>query len=121
MGIAPDDKELLHEIADNPEQVLKISFAQSGDFKKDSQVASEAEFEMLVNHTLGKCEEFVHEIYEGVTDIAPYADNDKDSCRYCRYLSVCQKDKHIPQTVKRSCEKLKFDELKSRLSMENGQ
>lgn len=64
----------------------------SGDFRKNSKVMSDLEFEDLIKLTDEKIDECINNILNGKFDISPVKEEGKDdikACQYCKYKDIC--------------------------------
>ena len=105
-GIAPSDVDILKAIAENPSDILNVTIKDGG-IDSRSKTATAEQFALLEEHARKKSVQFVNEIYDGVTDIAPLKSGGADPCRYCGYRGICMKDKKLRFSVRRRSEKVK--------------
>ncbi len=117
-GIYPEDKEILENISEHPEEFINVNFHQTGDHKgepKGDMGASQAEFELLSRHTRRLMENFTKRIYEGETAVAPVSSAEADACKYCTYAPVCFKQGRFAGFKSRKARKMNMSELKIKL------
>ena len=105
-GVAPSDIDVLKAIAENPSDILNVTI-KDGKIDSRSKTATAEEFALLENHVREKSNQFVDEIYGGVTDIAPMKSGSSDPCEWCTYREICMKDKKLRFGVKRRATKIK--------------
>ncbi len=115
-GLAPNDKDLLRAIAENPSDILNITLVKDGSPRKGCATATAEQFADVKAHIVEKAKEFTRSVFEGVTEIDPVSGK-VDGCRYCSYAAICMKDRKIKRAApKRKVKHMKYEELYERIS-----
>ena len=94
-GYSNSDDEIIGEldITYTDSSVIKgLKKTASGEFRKNSKVMSNLEFEELVKLTNDEIEKCITNILNGEFDITPVKEEGKDdikACQYCKYKDIC--------------------------------
>ena len=114
-GLLPEDMNVIRAMAEDPEKVFSIRVNKDGTLRSGALQVSDEELDRLIRHVLKEAERIVGEIRGGSTEIAPAKVAATDSCTYCRYRAICQRDAKLPGGDARKLPKLKPDEVLERL------
>lgn len=75
--------------------VIPASFKKDGDFKSNSDVITEEEFDLLREYVNKKMKDLCKEMLSGDIKLEPSKDSNKTYCEYCDFSSICQFDTDI--------------------------
>lgn len=75
--------------------VIPAAFKKDGDFKSNSDVVTEEEFDLLREYVNKKMKELCEEMLSGDIKLQPSKDSNKTYCEYCDFESICQFDTDI--------------------------
>lgn len=98
--------------------VMEAYVNKEGVLKKSSHHASRDELETLCEFTEGKLKDIGQKIYSGNISINPVKMGDTDSCKYCKFNSVCRIDSKLPKFEKKKVQKLNNEEIFEKMKTE---
>lgn len=75
--------------------VIPAAFKKDGEFKANSDVITESEFNLLREYVNKKMTELCEEMLSGDIKIQPTKHSNKAYCEYCDFSSICQFDTNI--------------------------
>ena len=101
-------------------QVIPIKYNKNGSLSKTSKVASEQEFEIMMQHALRKVKQVHRKILEGEAAPVPYKRGQESGCDYCAYRHVCGFDQKIPGYDYREIAKMSQSEAVAAMKHEKG-
>ena len=120
-GLLLDDVEIARALEEDAEgEVMPASLKKDGDFTAASSVASNEQFELLRKHIVDTIRDLGKEILDGKVSALPYQLDNKQPCKYCKYLSICQFDTKQQDNEYEKLEKLKKDQIWAKLSEKKG-
>lgn len=117
-GLLPADMELIRAMAAQPDKVFSVQLNKDGSLRKGALQVDDGQLDLLIRHTLEEAGRILDEIRGGETAIRPARVGVRDSCAYCRYASICQRDAKIPGGDPRRYPRLKPEEVLERLREE---
>ena len=82
------------QVGESP--VIPVNYNINGSLSKNSKVASEQEFEVMMRHALGKVFKVHQKILSGEVAAFPYRRKQESGCDYCAYRHICGFDQKIP-------------------------
>ncbi|MEA4896957.1 MAG: PD-(D/E)XK nuclease family protein [Christensenellaceae bacterium] len=94
-GLTLKDERVVRAMAAEPELSLGISFNKDGSLRASDRLLSEADFDALIAHTLGKSREHLAAMRLGDTSIAPYSLSGRTACEHCEHRTLCQFDERL--------------------------
>lgn len=77
--------------------VIPAAFKKDGEFKANSDVVTEEEFNLLREYVNKKMKELCEEMLSGEIKIQPFKNSNKIHCEYCDFSSICQFDTDIKE------------------------
>ncbi|MDO5589655.1 MAG: helicase-exonuclease AddAB subunit AddB [Lachnospiraceae bacterium] len=89
---------------------VPVKFNKNGSLSKTSKVASEEEFELLMEYAQKKVKETHQEIIEGNVLPVPYRQGTETGCDYCAYRHICGFDLKVPGYHYRDLSKISKEE-----------
>lgn len=98
--------------------VVRVKKKKDGGFTVYSQAYTEEQLEKILDFTKKKICAMGEEIFSGIYLPAPVKKEDRDSCTYCRYRSVCGYDEEIPGYRHKKLKPLKEDEAFTKMKGE---
>ncbi|HEY8875744.1 MAG TPA: helicase-exonuclease AddAB subunit AddB [Desulfosporosinus sp.] len=101
--------------------LLGLKLNKDGNFKKESNVLSEAQFSLLSDYLHQWFKQTGEEILNGDISLSPYRRGKSTGCLYCAYKPVCHFDPYLPENQYRDLPALKQEEIWRRLEMLEGQ
>lgn len=101
--IAMLDKEFETE-----SDVIKLGRKNGGELKSGAQVCDKLAMETYLDFAAYKTKQLMEQALAGEIDINPVVleGSQRDSCSFCPYSSVCQRDEQIPGSQKKELKKL---------------
>lgn len=120
-GLVNNDLEIIKLLDKNIEKSSKVLPVELKDGEvnpKKSEVASDIQFDRLINHVRGKMTDFAGEMISGNITAAPYRLGNSSGCDYCRFKSVCGFDNRIPGYSFRRLSSIDKDTLWKKLGEE---
>jgi len=75
--------------------IIPVGLTKAGNFKKNSKILTESDFDTLQKFTQAKIIETAEEISDGSIRIDPVQMKQWKSCDYCDYLTICQFDQQF--------------------------
>ena len=75
--------------------VIPAAFKKDGDFKANSSVVTEEEFDLLREYVNDKMISLCEEMLSGEIKIEPVKHSNRTQCEYCDFSSICQFDTGI--------------------------
>lgn len=117
-GLALRDVEVLKKMDRNLKagsQVLPVGIKKDGDFKKSSSVASEEEFQGMIQYVRNLLRESGEEILRGKITVSPCKVGDRTPCDYCEYPGICQFDLQLKDNQFRHLKDRKPEEVLERI------
>lgn len=91
--------------------IIPVSIKKDGDFTKNSSVIEKEELELLIKHVKNLIGEIAMEIMKGKIKIEPCKFENRISCDYCQFASICQFDTKFKENKFKTLKKLKDDEV----------
>ena len=76
--------------------IIPVGIKKDGGFTANSQTISPEDYSALRAYAGDKIQEFGRRILSGDIDINPYEMDQRSSCKYCVYRSICGFDEKIP-------------------------
>ncbi len=72
--------------------VIPLGFTKSGSPSASSSLATEAQYEALLDFVISRAKELGESMKEGVIAPVPYRKGDQTPCNYCKFRSICRHD-----------------------------
>jgi len=72
--------------------VVPVGFTQKGDFSAASNLASEEQYEAILDFVTERTKKIGEAMKAGIITPLPFRDRDRTPCSYCKYRSVCRHD-----------------------------
>ena len=72
--------------------IVPVGFTKKGDFSSTSNVASEEQYEAILQFVTGRTKEIGQAMKAGIITPLPFRDKDRSPCSYCSYRSICRHD-----------------------------
>ncbi|MBQ5709671.1 MAG: PD-(D/E)XK nuclease family protein, partial [Anaerotignum sp.] len=72
--------------------VVPVGFTKKGDFSSTSNVASEKQYEAILQFVTDRTKEIGQAMKAGIITPLPFRDKDRSPCSYCSYRSICRHD-----------------------------
>ncbi|NBG87361.1 helicase-exonuclease AddAB subunit AddB [Isachenkonia alkalipeptolytica] len=122
-GLALKDVEVLKKMDKNLEagsEVLPVGIKKDGDFKKASSVASEEEFQGMIQYVRSLLRESGEDILRGKTRVSPCKVGDRTPCDYCEYGGICQFDLQLKDNQFRHLKDRKPEEVLGEIMKKTG-
>lgn len=122
-GLALKDVEILKKMDRNVEsgsEILPVGIKKDGDFKKTSSVASEEEFQGMIQYVRNLLRASGEEIIHGKITVAPCKVGDRTPCDYCDYGGICQFDLQLKDNQYRYLKEEKSEEVLARILKQTG-
>lgn len=120
-GLLPADEQRIRAMAEDPEKVFAVKRNKDGSLRRGALQLDDDQLDRLIRHTLSEATRILSEIRGGETAIRPARMGTMDSCTYCRYRPICQRDARIPGGEARKYQKLKPEEVLQRLEGERSE
>lgn len=96
MNLKDETLEHLDHCQTGESAVIPVKYNKNGSLSKNSKVASEQEFEVMMRHALGKVFKVHQKILSGEVAAFPYRRKQESGCDYCAYRHICGFDQKIP-------------------------
>lgn len=96
MNLKDETLEHLDHCQAGESAVIPVKYNKNGSLSKNSKVASEQEFEVMMRHALGKVFKVHRKILSGEVAAFPYRRKQESGCDYCAYRHICGFDQKIP-------------------------
>lgn len=96
MNLKDETLEHLDHCQAGESAVIPVKYNKNGSLSKNSKVASEQEFEVMMRHALGKVFKAHQKILSGEVAAFPYRRKQESGCDYCAYRHICGFDQKIP-------------------------
>ena len=96
MNLKDETLEHLDHCQVGESAVIPVKYNKNGSLSKNSKVASEQEFEVMMRHALGKVLKVHRKILSGEVAAFPYRRKQESGCDYCTYRHICGFDQKIP-------------------------
>lgn len=96
MNLKDETLEHLDHCQVGESAVIPVKYNKNGSLSKNSKVASEQEFEVMMRHALGKVFKVHQKILSGEVAAFPYRRKQESGCDYCVYRHICGFDQKIP-------------------------
>ena len=96
MNLKDETLEHLDHCQAGESAVIPVKYNKNGSLSKNSKVASEQEFEVMMRHALGKVFKVHQKILSGEVAAFPYRRKQESGCDYCAYRHICGFDQKIP-------------------------
>lgn len=96
MNLKDETLEHLDHCQAGESAVIPVKYNKNGSLSKNSKVASEQEFEVMMRHALGKVLKVHRKILSGEVAAFPYRRKQESGCDYCAYRHICGFDQKIP-------------------------
>lgn len=96
MNLKDETLEHLDHCQIGESAVIPVKYNKNGSLSKNSKVASEQEFEVMMRHALGKVLKVHRKILSGEVAAFPYRRKQESGCDYCAYRHICGFDQKIP-------------------------
>ena len=96
MNLKDETLEHLDHCQVGESAVIPVKYNKNGSLSKNSKVASEQEFEVMMRHALGKVFKVHQKILSGEVVAFPYRRKQESGCDYCAYRHICGFDQKIP-------------------------
>ena len=96
MNLKDETLEHLDHCQAGESAVIPVKYNKNGSLSKNSKVASEQEFEVMMRHALGKVLKVHQKILSGEVAAFPYRRKQESGCDYCAYRHICGFDQKIP-------------------------
>lgn len=96
MNLKDETLEHLDHCQVGESAVIPVKYNKNGSLSKNSKVASEQEFEVMMRHALGKVLKVHRKILSGEVAAFPYRRKQESGCDYCAYRHICGFDQKIP-------------------------
>lgn len=96
MNLKDETLEHLDHCQTGESAVIPVKYNKNGSLSKNSKVASEQEFEVMMRHALGKVLKVHRKILSGEVAAFPYRRKQESGCDYCAYRHICGFDQKIP-------------------------
>lgn len=96
MNLKDETLEHLDHCQVGESAVIPVKYNKNGSLSKNSKVASEQEFEVMMRHALGKVFKVHRKILSGEVAAFPYRRKQESGCDYCAYRHICGFDQKIP-------------------------
>lgn len=96
MNLKDETLEHLDHCQVGESAVIPVKYNKNGSLSKNSKVASEQEFEVMMRHALGKVFKVHQKILSGEVAAFPYRRKQESGCDYCTYRHICGFDQKIP-------------------------
>ena len=96
MNLKDETLEHLDHCQAGESAVIPVKYNKNGSLSKNSKVASEQEFEVMMRHALGKVLKVHRKILSGEVAASPYRRKQESGCDYCAYRHICGFDQKIP-------------------------
>jgi len=122
-GLALKDVEVLKKMDRNLEkgsEILPVGIKKDGDFKKNSSVASEEEFQGMIQYVRRLLKESGEDIIQGKITVSPCKVGDRTPCDYCEYGGICQFDLELKDNQFRYLKDRKPEEVLERILSKSG-
>lgn len=98
--------------------MLPIALTKTGNFYKQSKVATKDTFHDLQQYIHGLIEQAGIEITTGQVKLNPYQDQQMTACKFCPFLSVCQFDTGLEENEFRRLKHMSESEVLERIAGE---
>jgi len=72
--------------------IVPVGFTQKGGFTASSNLASEEQYEAILQFVTERTREIGEAMKTGIITPLPFRDKDRTPCSYCKYRSVCRHD-----------------------------
>jgi ATP-dependent helicase/nuclease subunit B len=72
--------------------IVPAGFTKKGNFSSTSNVASEEQYEAILQFVTGRTKEIGQAMKAGIITPLPFRDKDRSPCSYCSYRSICRHD-----------------------------
>ena len=113
-----DIVKLLDKDIQGSSDIIPVMIKKDGDFGARSQIASPDEYRAISDFVGRKIRQFGKSILGGDISVNPYVKDNRDSCTYCSYRSICGYDERIKGYKKRNLD-MGPDEAKSLIMAED--
>lgn len=98
--------------------IIPVALNQDESIGKRSSVATEEDFQGLINHIKNLIKEIAKEMLKGNVKIQPCKKGKQISCQYCDYLAICQFDSVFEDNKYRVIKELKPEEVLEKIRKE---
>ncbi len=95
--------------------IIPAGITKAGKVTKSSSALEKEDFEALLNHVSELIKKNGEEILKGNIKIQPFKEGKNTSCRYCKYISVCQFDSNLYENRYRHIKRLKDEDILKKL------
>ncbi len=122
-GLALKDVEVLKKMDQNlgaGSEILPVGIKKDGDFKKTSSVASEEEFQGMIQYVRNLLKESGEDILQGKITVSPCKVGDRTPCDYCEYGGICQFDLQLKDNQFRYLKDRKPEEVLGKILEKSG-
>ncbi len=112
-GITLNNTKIISEMDQlmvSDSDTIPVGFTKAGNFKKNSKILAESDFDTLQKYTQIKIIETAKEILGGSMRIDPVKVKQWKACDYCDYLRICQFDQQISNNHYNKIEPLNDEE-----------
>ena len=72
--------------------IVPVGFTQKGEFSASSNLASEEQYEAILQFVTQRTREIGEAMKAGIITPLPFKDRDRSPCSYCKYRSICRHD-----------------------------
>ena len=117
-GLLPEDKDLLTDMAPDPEKVFYGQFTKDKKPYASVPCADDVNFRRLVNHTLKMAQMQIDAIRMGQAAASPANFANREPCAYCDWRASCLFDQKIDAKNVRRMKNIKWNEVFDRIAME---
>jgi len=116
-GITLSDVEIVSAMDEGDVPcVLPPLYLKSGELKKTARALDASQFAALLAHARETAVELADRLFGGETAISPTRDQNRTSCDFCDYRTVCRFDCASPDAPFRTLPDMSMEELRSTLS-----
>ncbi|QUH25644.1 helicase-exonuclease AddAB subunit AddB [Serpentinicella alkaliphila] len=117
-GLVLNDPKIiksLHKDIEKHSTIIPVSLNTNGEVSKNSSVATEEEFKVLLKHVRNLVKQASQEIVDGHIKIDPCKKGKTTTCIYCNFKTICQFDKSFNDNKYRIIKELKNEEVIEKL------
>lgn len=123
-GLLNDNPEIITSMDTSLESgwsdIVSLGLSKQGKTYKNSQVASDTDFELLKSHIYKIMEHAGLEIITGQIKLNPYKSKQQSACTFCSFSSVCQFDPVLKTNSFERLVQMNDEEVLEHLSKESG-
>lgn len=98
--------------------VIPVERKKDGSFSAHSSIIAQEDYAIISQYVNEKIRQFGREIGDGNIEIHPCRQNDRNSCTYCAFSSICDYEAKIPGYETRVLENLSEEELLKKMQEE---